>query len=320
MLDQNDTCYYDLSGALVYDPCIGQYDYTQEEVPAVPYVLENANLFNFNQSFLDQLQSLHEYCGYADYIDRYLRFPATGPQPPVYFNYTSEAGCDVFDMIDNAAFDPNPCFDIYEITSMCPLLWDVLSFPTQLTYTPEGATTYFNRTDVKQAMHAPLDSNWMVCTDNAVFIGNGTGPEGEGDNSADPIQHVLPQVIEATNRVLVSNGDYDMIIITNGTLMAIQNMTWNGALGFSERPSTPINILIPDLEYSEVFVENQGEGLDGPQGIMGIQHFERGLLWAETYQSGHMLFSRMKRLNCFYVPMSGVFIPKPGPRLSPMRS
>jgi len=25
----------------------------------------------------------------------------------------------------------------------------------------------------------------------------------------------------------------------------------------------------------------------GPQGTMGVQHFERGLMWAETYQSGH---------------------------------
>jgi len=288
MLDQNDTCYYDLRGALVYDPCIGQFDYVQEEVPAVPYVLENANLFNFNQSFMDQLQALHQSCGYADYIDRFLQFPPPGPQPPVYFNFTSEAACDVFDLIDNAVFDPNPCFDIYEINTMCPLLWDVLAFPTQLVYQPEGSSVYFNRSDVKAALHAPPDAAWAVCSDKTIFVGNGTGPEGEGDESADPAQYVLPQVIEATNRVLVSNGDYDMIIITNGTLMAIQNMTWNGALGFQEQPSTPINIDIPDLLYADVFADNGGTDLDGPQGIMGIQHYERGLLWAQTYQSGHM--------------------------------
>ena len=37
---------------------------------------------------------------------------------------------------------------------------------------------------------------------------------------------VLPQIIEATNRVLVSNGDWDAVIYTNATLLAIQNMTW----------------------------------------------------------------------------------------------
>jgi carboxypeptidase D len=38
------------------------------------------------------------------------------------------------------------------------------------------------------------------------------GPEDEGNLSANPTEHVLPQVIEAANRVLVANGDYDMII------------------------------------------------------------------------------------------------------------
>lgn len=78
-------------------------------------------------------------------------------------------------------------------------------------------------------MHAP-HIHWYLDNPNDPFIaddGDG-GPEEEGDTSPDPIQHVLPQVIEATNRVLIGNGDLDMIIITNGTLLAIQNMTWNG--------------------------------------------------------------------------------------------
>ena len=285
-----------LKGAIVYDPCIGQFEYTQEEVMAVPYVQAYNSVLNLNASFVAQLESLDQSCGYAALREKYLTFPPPGNQPAVFFNLTSEANCDVFDMIDNAALEVNPCFDIYEIVQQCPLLWDVISFPTQLVYTPDGATTYFNRSDVKTAIHAPQYVGWMECTNQAVFIGgtqdeNGRytgGPEGAGDLSADPIQKVLPQVIEATNRVLVSNGDFDMIIITNGTLMAIQNMTWNGQLGFQSEPSTPIDITIPDLMYSGVFAANGDPGGDGPQGTMGIQHYERGLMWAETFQSGHM--------------------------------
>jgi carboxypeptidase D len=66
----------------------------------------------------------------------------------------------------------------------------------------------------------------------------------------------------------VANGDYDMIIMTNGTLLSIQNMTWGGQLGFQKAPTTPINI--------------------PTQGNMGVQHYERGLMWAETYKTGHM--------------------------------
>lgn len=252
----------------------------------MPFVQQWNNVLNLNDSFVAELENLHETCGYAKYLEQYLTFPASGVQPPLFFNYTQEGDCDVFDLIDAAALEVNPCFDIYEITATCPLLSDVLGFPTQLVYN-EYNTTYFNRTDVKKAMHAPLDVNWMECAAEPVFVGQG-GPQAEGDTAPDPIQHVLPQVIEATNRVLVSNGDFDMIIITNGTLLAIQNMTWNGHLGFQERPSTPINITIPDLVYANTFDENGLNGTDGPQGIMGVQHFERGLMWAESYQTGHM--------------------------------
>lgn len=48
-------------------------------------------------------------------------------------------------------------------------------------------------------------------------------------------------------------------------------MTWNGKLGFEAQPSTPINITMPDLMYADVFASNGYAGLDGPQGIMGIQ-------------------------------------------------
>jgi carboxypeptidase D len=64
-----------------------------------------------------------------------------------------------------------------------------------------------------------------------VFVGTG-GSLNEGDLSIDSMYKVLRQVIEKTNRVLVANGDLDYEVITNGTLMAIQNMTWNGQMGF----------------------------------------------------------------------------------------
>lgn len=219
-------------------------------------------------------------------------FPIANPS--AQFNASGpNATCDVFDMANTALLEVNPCFDIYEIVDMCPITSNVLGFPTELVYNQYNQT-YFNRTDVKQAMHAPADADWEECK-GPVFLGGpfidgnpSGGPEGEGDLSPDPIQHVLPQVIEATNRVLVGNGDFDMIIITNGTLMSIQNMTWNGKLGFDTRPSTPINITIPDLVYAQVFDANDLNGTDGAQGVMGIQHYERGLMWVETYQSGHM--------------------------------
>ena len=285
--DTSDTVADSSLGALAYDPCIGQFDYVQEEIPVVPFVQENANLFNFNETFMAELEKLHHQCGYADYIDKYLTFPPPKEQPTLFFNYTSMAKCDLFDLVYNEAYSINPCWDLYEINLMCPLLWDVLAFPTSLDYQAKGSTVYFDREDVKKAMHAP-NVTWAECSNAPVYVGGSSGPEQEGDTSANPIEHVLPQVIEATNRVLIGNGGYDMVIITNGTLMSIQNMTWNGHLGFQQKPETPINIEIPDLMYKWVFEENSASSLDGAQGVMGVQHFERGLMWVETFMSGHM--------------------------------
>ncbi len=111
-----------LEGALVYDPVIGQFLYTQEEVVAVPCVKANQNILNLNDTFLATLEGLDESCSFAALREEYLTFPPPGNQPSKYFNFTSEANCDVFDEIDGAALEVNLCFDIYEINQQCPLL------------------------------------------------------------------------------------------------------------------------------------------------------------------------------------------------------
>ena len=95
----------------------------------------------------------------------------------------------------------------------------------------------------------------------------------------DPLLKVMPQLIEGTNRVLVSHGDFDGFIPFNGTLLAIQNMTWNGALGYQTAPSEEFIVPIPRKDAL----------FTGPQGYMGIQHYERGLQWVLTRQAGHEL-------------------------------
>ena len=202
---------------MVYDPCIGQWDYVQEDVPMVPYVKANANMFGFNETFVEELGRLHEACGYEQYLAEYMTFPAKGVQPTRLINTSSDNPCDLFDLVSDEATRINPCFDIYEINTFCPTPWDVLSEPSSVDYfSPYAWTVYFDRPDVKKAMHAPLNVTWSECSENSVFVAGSEGPQAEGDLSANPTEHVLPQVIEATNRVLIANGDFDMIIITNG--------------------------------------------------------------------------------------------------------
>ncbi|RDW76179.1 carboxypeptidase-3 [Coleophoma crateriformis] len=291
MLDKNDPEYFNVTGALLYDPCIGNWDFIQQEVTVVPFVRANNNVMGYNTSFISKVELLHQTCGYADYIDTYLAYPPPGPQPAVFFDSSSleNASCAVWEMLDHAAFSINPCFNVYAVNDGCPLLWDVLAHRTQFDYLPAGAVAYPNRSDVKAALHAP-DIDWYLDQHHPVFVAGGGsgGPEKAGETSADPIQKVLPQVIEATNRVLVSNGDLDMIIITNGTLLAIQNMTWNGALGFQTAPSEEMVVETPDLEYTAAFNNGPQKGRDGPQGVVGLKHYERGLMWTQTYLGTHV--------------------------------
>ena len=159
---------------------------------------------------------------------------------------------------------------------------DPLGFPTNLAFSyPSLSPLYFDRADVKAAMHAPTYIEWAECA-GPVFV-NGR------DTSIDPIIKVLPQVIEATNRVLISGAQYDFVIITDGTLLAIQNMTWGGKLGFEAKPEKPVVITLPDLQYRQAFIDNGYPAeFEDPQGTMGIQHYERGVMWAETFLAGHM--------------------------------
>jgi carboxypeptidase D len=66
--------------------------------------------------------------------------------------------------------------------------------------------------------------------------------------------------------------------------MAIQNMTWNGELGFQSQPCDPFIVDQADL----VVAPQQNQTATNPPGTMGIKHHERGLMWVETFQSGHM--------------------------------
>ena len=70
--------------------------------------MKNAQFLNFNASYLEQLATAHVGCGYAEYIEKYLRFPPSGVQPAfsVAFNPTTAYDCDVWDSVYRNAYIP----------------------------------------------------------------------------------------------------------------------------------------------------------------------------------------------------------------------
>ena len=236
------------------------------------YVDSFAPLFSFNASFLDYLHEQADSCGYTSFLNDYLVYPPAGPLPNPPKSNDTTGYCDLWDAIYQAAILINPCFDIYQIATTCPLLWDVLGFPGSFDYLPEGATIYFNRTDVQKAINAPVES-WMECTNNDVFVG--------GEDSSPPSGlSVLPGVIERLNKTIIGHGALDYILIANGTLLMIQNMTWNGAQGFTSKPA--------DEFFVPYHTQDNPSTLAGA-GVFGTTHTERGLTFVEVSLSGHMV-------------------------------
>ena len=73
---------------------------------------------------------------------------------------------------------------------------------------------YFDREDVKKAIHAPVDQTWVECSNINVF------PNGDG--SLPPAFTVLPEVIEKSNRSVIIHGLADFILIAEGARVVLQ--------------------------------------------------------------------------------------------------
>lgn len=288
MLKKNNTKYFDVESILIYDPSTSTEEIQEQstsihpstnslernvnpfffqKVPVVAYVDYFAPLFSLNASFTADIHKRADSCGYTSFLNEYLVYPPKGPLPSP--PNSSAPGCDLWTDIYYAVSWINPCFDVYQIATTCPLLWDVLGFPGSFDYLPSGAEIYFNRSDVQAAINAPRQA-WTECA-TGVLKSDPSPPSGLS---------VLPSVIERLNRTVIAHGQLDYILIPNGTLLMIQNMTWAGKQGFQSSP------------HDEFFVPYHPEAslstLAGA-GVLGTTTTERGLTWVEVWLSGHMV-------------------------------
>lgn len=104
----------------------------------------------------------------------------------------------------------------------------------------------------------------------------------ETDTSPPSALSILPQVIEKNTKTIIAHGQLDFILLTNGSLMAIQNMTWGGKQGFSTGPS----------EWNDFYVPYHSElnlGSLAGAGIFGQWWEERSLTFVQQDLSGHMV-------------------------------
>ncbi|KAF2732589.1 alpha/beta-hydrolase [Polyplosphaeria fusca] len=282
-IQADDTDYFNLKGISINDPIIAD-DTTQQQVNLLPYVEYWQNVLYLNDTFMDQMRERNAQCNYTYVYDTWFQFPPNleaGPLPLLPDIYDSpDYECDMFDNFYAAALEVNPCFNIYHIFDTCPHTYSQLGIVNTGDYSPPGAEVFFNRSDVTAALHAVPGTNWLQCSDINVF-GNGNDTGDGHDTSIGPAANgVLQRVIEHTNNTIIGSGDLDLLLATNGTLLALQNMTWNGQQGFQSYPSTPL--------YAPYHPEYNGGALAGA-GLQGSWGSERGLTFYTAQLAGHEL-------------------------------
>jgi carboxypeptidase D len=271
-LNSNDTTNFNLQGTMLNDALISEQT-IQYFIPEVPYVNYWNQLWKLNDTFIEYINDAYETCGYSAYLDEYLQYP-----PPTTHSNLTVQNCSYLSTEIQAAITlKNPCFDLFQITNDCPLLWDVIpppAYPGYPVYNYSGtANSFFNDPGVKQAINAPVNTYWEECTNRNVFV-HGI------DNSPPPDEGVYQRVIERSNRTVLAHGALDMILVANGTKLAIQRMTWNGAKGFTSEPSD--QFYVPPSTGLNVY--NQAGS-----GVFGTTHTERGLTYVEVDLAGHMI-------------------------------
>ncbi|KAK2743717.1 hypothetical protein FQN55_007120 [Onygenales sp. PD_40] len=291
MLDKEDTDYFNVKGIWLINPSINSDDvliageliaYLRPyfhpiltmAAPAVPALNYYQSVINLNESTVKDVNSRFESCGFAKFMEESLQFPPKGKLPPAPRGADE---CNLWGDIVIAATYVNPCFNIYHLTDFCPFLWNVMGFPSLA----GGPNNYFNRSDVQKVIHAP-PTDYSSCSNYRFFP--------EGDQSPPSGLGPLPKVIEKTNNTIIAHGSLDFLLFLNGSLITIQNMTWNGAQGFQKMPSekmfAPYHPGLGEIangQASPPFYQDAGAG------FLGTTHTERGLTWVTADLSGHEL-------------------------------
>lgn len=260
-----------------------QYFYANSIAPLVPALDSFQNVIGLNETFLANIRARADSCGYTDFFDKdSTEFPPSGVLPPA--PSLEREGCDIYDHVYDALDYVNPCANIYHITDYCPYLWNELGFPG-LGGRPSN---YFNRSDVQKVIHAPPTDYFLCAGGDNLFP--------DDDESVRSSLGPLPSVIERTNNTIIGHGMLDFLLFTNGSVITIHNMTWNGLQGFQTNPiAKPPNFYVPYHQTlgeildcvnnrdstRHVFYDTAGGGLQG------TWHTERGLTFVTYNLAGH---------------------------------
>jgi len=184
-------------------------------------------------------------------------------------NFINNSDCSVYSLAMPVIMELNPCFNIYYVGDTCPFPGTILGDPYHK-QPPGSPEIYLQRQDVQRAIHAPVG---LLCSNRSGVFFQGRDRSPPSAVNGGP----LKTVIERTNNVIVGHGTLDMVLMVNGSLLALQNLTWNSAQGFSEPVDKPLYV-----PY-----HSQGIPPQSGNGTLGRWTEDRGLTFCTVELSGH---------------------------------
>ncbi|KAM0479518.1 hypothetical protein ACHAPX_004734 [Trichoderma viride] len=274
-IDVDDNEYFDLRGLILYDGMMFD-EALQGSIPILPFITRYQDVLSYSDDELSRFRGIHEDCGFTDYFENYIVFPPAGIQPDLTPLQNNTICFGLWEEVIQAAKTTNPCFNLYNIIDRCPFAYNVAADPVNVY---NGTSTYFERADVKKAIHAPGTINWTPCVQSHSFA--------QQDTSLPAGIKQLPQVIEATQNVILAQGGVDGMILVNGVVLGIQNITWGGEMGFQYRPQDPFYVPDFGLRRNATAIIGYSSNLPAGHGVLGTVHHERGLTLVVTKLAGH---------------------------------
>lgn len=248
----------DVQGNYIVDGVVTE-QLLQQDIVVYEYLVANKKILNVTDAQIAKVKAASDKCNYTGFAEKNLHYPPKGKLPSY-----SDIGCGSFGLYEDASMaGVGKDWNIYKIDYRGPpgpFDKDPLGNPN----TPNPPPTFFGRREVQDYLHAP-HIKWRQCA-QASILGSRVFPDG--DNSQSPDKTVLAGVIEKNKRTVISNGQLDGLILTNGTALGLQNLTWANAQGFAHPPTKALI------------------GTDGKK--HGTYVNERGLLFAIIDDSGHM--------------------------------
>lgn len=181
---------------------------TQRQLPVYEFSVTNRNILNLTDSDLATIKKESDKCDYTFFTDQNLHYPAKGRLP------APKPGCNLRDVMEDIVYNKSDTFNVYNIKKPNPSVVD------------ENATMsrdiFLNNTAVQNYIHVEQPGEYVHC--RTVFPDD-KDASGPIDRTPSFNHSLLAQIIESSNQFYLLNGRLDAILKTNGTKLALQNLT-----------------------------------------------------------------------------------------------